>query len=113
MQMCGALISCGLRQIYGFPTGSEQPSQVLFDKLMKHYPHKGAWTMASLMATQTGSIDFLKRNGFTQFGEAKRNRRTSYGNMIVLMIRTEDDNPKAVMPDISAFYKKMRTAKSK
>lgn len=108
MVITGAMVSCGIRQIYGFPTGTVEPSQADFDSLMKSYPHGSTWTLASLTTSQQGSINFLKRNGFVQFGETKRNRRTPNGNMIVLMIRTEDgSNSRAEIP-VSGFYKKKR-----
>jgi len=107
MIISGSMISCGIRQIYGFPNGDDEPSQEHFDAVMKSYPHKSSWTMASLTTSQTGAIRFLKRNGFVQFGSPVRNRRTPNGNMIVLLIRTENDHP-YVEPPISDFYKKMR-----
>lgn len=119
MLICGVMISCGIRQIYGFPHGDNEPSQAAFDSVMKSYPHGSTWTMASLVAegthNQKGSIAFLKRNGFVQFGPVAKNRRTPpYGNPIMLLIRTEDgSNPAAgAMPPISNFYQKKREFKT-
>src|SRR5882757_3961498 len=100
MLICGAMISCGIRQIYNFPSGINEPAQADFDSAMKSYPHKSTWTMASLVAegqyNQMGSIAFLKRNGFVQFGPVAKNRRTTNGNPIMLLIRIENgSNPAA------------------
>lgn len=104
MHICGAMISCGIRQIYDFPMGAIEPDQTIFDGLMNSYPHKSTWTIASLMTAQGGAINFLKRNGFVQHGEATPNRRTTPGNMIVFMIRTEGlpaPTPVETLPDNS------------
>lgn len=108
MHICGAVISCGIRQIYGFSDGVNEPSQIEFDNLMKSYKHGSTWTLASLTITQTGAINFLKRNGFVQFDETKRNRRTPGGNFIVLLIRSEHDGIRMAEQKIDNYYKKMR-----
>lgn len=87
MFIANSSISCGVKQLYDVRNGGQaQYNSVLNNGYCGAY----AMLIASVTTTQTKAINLLKRNGFEQVGEAKRNPNS--GNNILLFVKRHGQN---------------------